>query len=272
MSDRLFPLDDVPEVPLFREPRRSRGAQVMDARLDNDYPPEWSKCITCGGGGKVEAPLPDPLPPGGIYLWIDGVYRVDCPDCLGMGSVKARVRLESGHRCVRCQHPFMTKGDAKMLGVEPSPGHWSPCDEKCTHGGVLRYKIVSHGKWYEAETLPLSYGLDRIAQTAGELIELSPGIPGLADAVEAEWRVLTVHHCNGQKDCLAWWNLLALCQRCHLQIQAKVVLERVYPHEHSSWFKPFVSGYYAHVYLGLDLTREEVTERMDELLALERAA
>lgn len=247
MSDRLFDLDDVPEVPLFREPRRARGAQIMDERLSHDYPPEWSKCPRCEGEGQLVESVP--LGDGDE----DNQYD-ECPDCLGMGSVKARVRLEAGHRCVRCQHPFMTKGDAKMLGVEPSPGHWSPCDEKCTHGGPVQ--ALNNGEW----------------------IEIAMDGYDPADRAEAwhtrraEWRVLTVHHLDGDKSNLRWWNLCALCQRCHLQIQGKVVMERIYPHEHSEWFKPFVAGYYAFVYLGEELTREETMERLDVLLALELVA
>ncbi len=89
---------------------------------------------------------------------------------------------------------------------------------------------------------------------------------------EAQWRILTVHHLNGVKGDCRWWNLAALCQRCHLVIQGRVVLERVYPFEHSEWFKPYAAGYYASVYLGEDLTREETMLRLDELLALERMA
>ena len=49
-------------------------------------------------------------------------------------------------------------------------------------------------------------------------------------------------------------------------------MERVWPWEHSEWFKPHAAGWYAFTYLDEDLTREQVTERMGELLALERAA
>jgi hypothetical protein len=49
-------------------------------------------------------------------------------------------------------------------------------------------------------------------------------------------------------------------------------MARVWPWEHSDWFKPYVAGYYAAVYLGEELTREQVDARLDELLALERVA
>lgn len=91
----------------------------------------------------------------------------------------------------------------------------------------------------------------------------SPSVPG---------RILTTHHFNGDKSNDSWWNLLALCQVCHLQIQGKVDPEIPWMFEHSAWLKPFVAGFYAHKYLGLDLTREEVEARLEELLALERKA
>lgn len=84
--------------------------------------------------------------------------------------------------------------------------------------------------------------------------------------------VLTVHHFTGAKDENSWWNLLALCQKCHLTIQGRVNPHIPYFLEHSEWAKPYVAGFYAKKYLGLDLTRSEVAERMDELLQLERLA
>lgn len=77
---------------------------------------------------------------------------------------------------------------------------------------------------------------------------------------------LTVHHADLNPANCRWWNLLALCQRCHLRIQSKVVLERPWIFEHSEWFVPYVAGYYAHV-LGLALDRDAVTARAAELIA-----
>ena len=82
-------------------------------------------------------------------------------------------------------------------------------------------------------------------------------------------RVLTIHHLTGDKGLNLWWNLAPLCQVCHLQIQGKVVMDRMWFLEHSEWFKPFAAGYYAYKYLGLQLSREEVEDRLEELLALE---
>jgi len=236
---RLFDLEEYPEVPIFRPPTRRRSEG--DARFRGEYPSEWHRCPTCDGSGRWGE-----WRPSGILSSPPTV----CSDCLGMGSLKGRVRLEAGHRCLRCLHPYVPKADAERLGVEPSwrGGGWSPCDERCTHGGPMRY--LRGEEWIEVE--------QAIAA------EFEP-------TAEAAWRILTVHHADGDKGNVRWWNLLSLCQRCHLEIQAKVVLERVYPHEHSAWFRPFVAGYYATVYLGEELSRFEVEVRLDELLALERA-
>jgi hypothetical protein len=117
-------------------------------------------------------------------------------------------------------------------------GEWSPCDDLCTHGGPIRSAVP-------------------------ELV---------AAGVEAQWRILTVHHLNGAKADCRWWNLAALCQRCHLTIQGRVKLAQVYVFEHSTWFRPYAAGYYAWSYLGEELTREETVARLDELLALERVS
>lgn len=85
-------------------------------------------------------------------------------------------------------------------------------------------------------------------------------------------RILTVHHFDGNKANDEWYNLLALCQVCHLQIQAKVDPETPFFFEHSEWLKPYVAGFYAMKYEGKLLTREQVMERLDELLSYERIA
>lgn len=56
--------------------------------------------------------------------------------------------------------------------------------------------------------------------------------------------MLTVHHLDMNPSNCAWWNIPALCQKCHLTIQAKVVMERFWMFEHSEWFKPYVAAYY----------------------------
>jgi hypothetical protein len=81
-------------------------------------------------------------------------------------------------------------------------------------------------------------------------------------------RVLTVHHLDGDKANLAWWNLLALCQVCHLGIQARVIPERRWLWEHSPWFRIYVAGFYAAFYGGLEIGRDEAESRIEELLLL----
>ncbi len=81
--------------------------------------------------------------------------------------------------------------------------------------------------------------------------------------------ILTVHHADLNPANCAWWNLLALCQRCHLHIQSKVVMEQPYMFEHSEWFKPYVAGYYAHLQ-GLPEDRAFVMDHLDSLLSYGR--
>lgn len=86
--------------------------------------------------------------------------------------------------------------------------------------------------------------------------------------IDGKLRILTVHHLDGDKSNVYWWNLLALCQVCHLQIQAKVNPELPYLWEHSEWFKPYVAGFYAAYYAQSYLSRHEVEAMIEELLTL----
>lgn len=155
--------------------------------------------------------------------------------------IKDMIRELNGHRCERCGHPYKKGNPAISAG-----GQWSPCDAECTHGGPGRTIEVL------AKSPPIYRPSDDIP------------------IIEAQWRILTVHHLNGIKWDCRWWNLAALCQRCHLTVQGRVVMERVWVWEHTEWFKPHAAGWYAFDYLGEELTREETMERMEELLALER--
>jgi len=168
----------------------------------------------------------------------------------GEPGVKDLVRELAGHRCVRCLHPFV---------VGETPGEWSPCDKRCNHRGPARLSYTANdGSWVELEP-------HRLATEAGVVV-------GYGKLVEAQWRVLTVHHLNGDKRDLRWFNLAALDQRCHLEIQGRVRMDQVFPFEHSPWFKPYAAGFYAATYLHEDLTREQTEDRLDELLALELVA
>lgn len=77
--------------------------------------------------------------------------------------------------------------------------------------------------------------------------------------------VLTVHHLDLNPQNCEWWNIPALCQKCHLHIQAKVFMEQPYFLEHSEWFKPYVAGYYANQN-GYPTNREWVMGHLEMLL------
>lgn len=163
-------------------------------------------------------------------------------------AIGDRVREEAGHRCIRCRHPYRTGTHGK--------GEWTPCDEQCTHGGPLAL-LWDAGFM---EPLPEGVARDFVARTHPR------------SCVVAQWRILTVHHFDGDKANCEWWNLLALCQRCHLQIQTRVNPEIPFFLEHSEWAKPYVAGFYAKKYEGRNITRDEAMRRLNELLAYERLA
>ena len=56
---------------------------------------------------------------------------------------------------------------------------------------------------------------------------------------------LTVHHLVPDESLCEDWNLAALCQRCHLSIQAHVKMEQqVFDfYEIAEWFKPHLEGF-----------------------------
>ena len=151
--------------------------------------------------------------------------------CTAEKAIKDAIREEAQERCERCRHPY-SKG----------AGEWSLCDERCRHGGEVRY-------YYPPGGLPPNEGPEGL--------------------VEARYRILTVHHLDEDKANCRWWNLVALCQRCHLLMQRRVVMDTPYHYEHSEWFKPYAAAFYAFKYLGEDLAREEVMARQEDLLKLE---
>lgn len=211
---------------------------------------------------------PDELGPDGYpFAWHRGEYPVpmmgDLTDASPDASIKEWVRELAGYRCERCGHPY----PPGIADLHPR-GEWTPCDEQCIHGGPVRSREASlgdEGLWVMR--------FPRGVPVGETLTDYAPGGREMRRwEVEAHWRILTTHHLNGVKWDCRWWNLAPLCQRCHLAIQGKVVMERVYLLEHSDWFKPYAAGWYASAYLGEELTRDEVLARLDELLALERQA
>ncbi len=151
----------------------------------------------------------------------------------------------AGHRCIRCGHPYR-KG-------EHGKGEWTPCDDSCNHYGPLG-SLLPDGK------------IDLLTDHRPGAFRNS----GLL--IVAQWRIGTVHHLDGNKANCVWWNLLALCQRCHLTIQSRVNPQQPYMLEHSEWFKPYVAAFYAKKYEDRDITREEAAAGLDRLLAYERIA
>lgn len=55
--------------------------------------------------------------------------------------------------------------------------------------------------------------------------------------------ILTVHHLDGDKSNCEDWNLAALCQRCHLIVQARVKFYQDYALEHTPWMLKHVLAY-----------------------------
>ena len=200
------------------------------------YPPAWHKreCTLCQGLGRVDA----------VWLGSDNKpVEIDCPACGGSGNlpIKAMIRAMAGHRCVRCKHPYRA-GDERIS----AKGEWSPCDERCRHSSPLRITWPDGDELHDRESVDPGTYLPR------EILQAYEG-----GTVEAQWRILTVHHLDGNKANCRWFNLCALCQRCHLAIQGKVVMERAFIFEHSGWFKPYAAGWYALKYEGREITRAE---------------
>lgn len=171
---------------------------------------------------------------------IQGEYPPDWPE------INARACEAAGRRCIRCGHPYR-KG-------EHGKGEWTPCDDQCTHLG------------------PIAWGMDEGVAVPASSSRPACELVKAGNSIFAHWRILTCHHFDGDKSNCEWWNLLVLCQRCHLTIQGSVKPEIPYFLEHSAWAKPYIAGFYAHKYEGRMITREEAEARMEELLAHERLA
>lgn len=60
----------------------------------------------------------------------------------------------------------------------------------------------------------------------------------------ASGHTLTVHHLDMNCANCEDWNLACLCQKCHLQIQHKVIMAQEFMFEHSPWFEEHVRGYH----------------------------
>lgn len=55
---------------------------------------------------------------------------------------------------------------------------------------------------------------------------------------------LTVHHFDGDKSNCERWNLMALCQRCHLSVQNRVDPTDPLMFDPADWARPYIAGFY----------------------------
>jgi hypothetical protein len=154
----------------------------------------------------------------------------DYPKAWPVASAEAKAA--AGHRCIRCRHRAEGNKYDRHL----------PCDRQC----VERYH--PDGLWTPEPRKPFEH-LDRrrVLRTRKQ-------------------RILTVHHLDGDKANLAWWNLAALCQVCHLVIQGKSrnAVVRIYADpawlEREPWLVPYAIGWWAAQH-GEAISRGEADER-----------
>jgi len=168
-------------------------------------------------------------------------FRGTYPDAWPERSLQTKI--DAGFRCVRCLHRgaqwVKAPNDPEMVRAALAR------EGSCT--ATARIDRVEGGAWIRSGILPCD------AACRGH-------------RADGKTRVLTVHHLDNNKTNLRWWNLAALCQVCHLQIQAKVAVRATYMLPHSDWFLPYVAGFYAMNVLGVDLSRDQVEARLVELL------
>lgn len=149
-------------------------------------------------------------------------------------EIAIQAKDAAGWRCVRCLHPFAPDTGSPLL-----------CDQACDIEKGIHRKVGGRD--------PRARAHDRVTVHTMALLEaLNYGI----------------HHFDGDKSNNRWWNLMALCNSCHLKIQSSVVPERVWLFQHSTWAQPYVGGFYAYWYAKREVTREEVERDVDLFLAL----
>ncbi len=163
-------------------------------------------------------------------------------------AIATDVKARAGWRCIRCGHPYVLTFESEH-DAEEAMWRIFPASNQ---GGALKAgwirPIPGGGYMIRSGILPCDEGCDDHRDGP------------------VKRRVLTVHHFDGDKENCAWWNLGALCQVCHLQVQGRVRMDQAYMHPHTLWFRLYVAGYYASMVLGEDLMRDEVERRLCELL------
>lgn len=164
-------------------------------------------------------------------------------------AIAEKVKANADWRCVRCGHPHETPAERLV------------CDGGCDRSRHPEWTWLVSGEVPKVYYPPSDH--PRVATDKG--VWLRTGKP--------RQRVLTVAHLDDDKANCRWWNLVAMCQVCHLSTQGRINMDRPWVMTpHSAWFQPYVAGFYAAKYLGQQLTRAEVMARLDELLGLEARA
>jgi len=162
-------------------------------------------------------------------------------------EISRQVKAAAHYRCVRCHHPFDANGGPLVCVPE--------CD--ATRGRI------NHGLIELTDHYPTDGGMRTTSKMYADSLAIAgphaPRIPGLNYGV---------HHLDGDKGNCRWWNLIPLCNSCHLTIQAKVIPERPYIWDHSDWFVPYVCGFYAFWFAHEEITRAEAEARPDHWLSL----
>lgn len=192
-------------------------------------------------------------------------------------TIKPMVRELAGNRCQRCGHHYRIgtdgvweprnrladdlKLDARMVdaGMEivadrddmlnpsmtPRRRHWSACDEGCTHGGIIRYRLPGDTGW---------------TTTDHELNPIRHAVLRRGGAVQALWRPLVVIPLDGDKANCQWFNLAALCAVCSHHPYWELLAE--------DWSRTHVAGWTAMQMDGIELTPDEAREREHELIGV----
>ncbi len=129
----------------------------------------------------------------------------------------------AGWRCERCRHPD-----------EPP---WKIGGSRTTQWNRLRDPFLN----------PDNVAFQRAPSVCDELCSHPPEPDRVAAYIGrgdhlAKQRMLTVHHLDLNKSNCADWNLAALCQGCHLTIQAKVHFDQAYQFDHTPWMQWHVDG------------------------------
>lgn len=160
-------------------------------------------------------------------------------------AVSLQTKIDSNFRCVRCGHP-----NARI----------SPTGND--HPRAAEALAIDLGAGTPVRVYEDPRGFAWLRHHMVQCDEHCTHDPDVRDH-----RILTVHHLDGNKANLAWWNLCSLDQRCHLTIQGKVKMGQTYQLPHSTWFLPYVAGFYAQV-LEEQPTREEVEADLATYLTL----